>query len=127
MIKGQRGRPKRNAVTLRSTQASLAFNSSEYDLDSEWFKCKTVVSQSQEICHAHCWIVSNSPVPQEQVAIGKIVDILQRIDLTQSIVILEQYLVQPERHEIFNMPFMAPRRREEAVFLILNPKVWKYS
>lgn len=43
VIKGQRGRPTRKAITLRSTQASLAFNCGDYDLDSRWYKCKNTV------------------------------------------------------------------------------------
>jgi hypothetical protein len=36
-------------------------------------------------------------------------------------VVLEQYVLQPDQHELFNMPVLHPKRREEAVFLILNP------
>jgi hypothetical protein len=53
---------------------------------------------------------------------GRIVEILQKIDSAEGIVVLEQYVLQPDRHELFNMPVLCPKRREEAVFLILNPK-----
>jgi hypothetical protein len=41
----------------------------------------------------------------------------------EGLVILEQFAIQPERHALFNMPALAPRRREEVVFLLMNPKV----
>ncbi|KAJ7917332.1 hypothetical protein B0H13DRAFT_2443031 [Mycena leptocephala] len=121
VIKGQRGRPTRKAITLRSTQASLAFNCGDYDLDSRWYKCKNTVVQSQEVCDIHSWVVSSSPVPREDAVMGRIVEILQREASTEAVVILEQFAIQPERHELFNMPFLRPKRREEAVFLILKP------
>ncbi|KAJ7165453.1 hypothetical protein C8R43DRAFT_878421 [Mycena crocata] len=126
-IKGRRGRPQHQPVNLRSTSASLAFNAGGHDLDSEWFRCQTVVAQSEEVCGIGSWIVSSSPVPNETVATGKVAEILQKTDLTQVIVILEQYVVQPGRHNIFNMPFLSPRRREETVFLILKPDDIKFS
>jgi hypothetical protein len=121
-IKGQRGRPQRKAITLKSTQASLAFNCNAYDLNSEWYNCRNIVAQSREICNTHSWVVSSSSVPQEDAVIGRIVEILQKIDTAEGIVVLEQYVLQPDRHELFNMPVLPPKRREEAVFLILNPK-----
>jgi hypothetical protein len=54
---------------------------------------------------------------------GRIVDILQREDSMEALVILEQFAIQPERHELFSMPFLCPKRREEPVFLILKPTV----
>ncbi|KAJ7792328.1 hypothetical protein B0H13DRAFT_1935744 [Mycena leptocephala] len=122
ITKGQRGRPQRKAILLKSTQASLAFNCNAYDLNSEWYKCKNIVAQSQEICDTHSWIVSSSPVPQADAVMGRIVEILQKIDSAEGIVVLEQYVLHPDRHELFNMPVLCPKRREEAVFLILNPK-----
>ncbi|KAJ7904831.1 hypothetical protein B0H13DRAFT_2510580 [Mycena leptocephala] len=127
VIKGQRGRPTRKAITLRSTQASLAFNCGDYDLDSRWYKCKNTVVQSQEVCDIHSWVVSSSPVPREDAVMGRIVEILQREASTEAVVILEQFAIQPERHELFNMPFLRPKRREEAVFLILKPTVQSFS
>ncbi|KAJ7788603.1 hypothetical protein B0H14DRAFT_3504002 [Mycena olivaceomarginata] len=40
----------------------------------------------------------------------------------EGLVILEQFTIQPERHVLFNMLVLAPRLREEAVFLLMNPK-----
>ncbi|KAJ7924239.1 hypothetical protein B0H13DRAFT_2230060 [Mycena leptocephala] len=114
ITKGQRGRPQRKAILLKSMQASLAFNCNAYDLNSEWYKCKNIVAQSQEICDTHSWIVSSSPVPQEDAVMGRIVEILQKIDSAEGIVVLEQYVLQPDRHELFNMPVLCPKRREEA-------------
>ncbi|KAF8144720.1 hypothetical protein K438DRAFT_1910920 [Mycena galopus ATCC 62051] len=127
VIKGQHGRPRRDTIILRSTKASVAFNGANYELDSQWYRCKTVVSQSQEICQNNSWVVSASPTPTEDVAIGRIVDILQQTNSSDAIVIIEQFLVQPTRHDIFNMPFLTPRRREESVFLVLKPKDVKFS
>jgi hypothetical protein len=55
--------------------------------------------------------------------IGKVVEVLRRTDSMDGLVILEQYTIQPKRHEVFNMPVLAPKRCEEAVILLLNPKV----
>ncbi|KAJ7753511.1 hypothetical protein B0H16DRAFT_1272308, partial [Mycena metata] len=92
-----------------------------------WHRCQTVVSASRELCSVGSWIVSDSPVPNEAVATGKITDILQKADSTQAIIILEQYVVQPGRHSTFNMPFLSPRRREEVVYLILKAENIKFS
>ncbi|KAJ7501897.1 hypothetical protein B0H11DRAFT_2155297 [Mycena galericulata] len=123
VAKGQRGRAQREIIVLSSTPASLAFNGTNYDPNSEWYRCKSLTSQSQEICLRDSWVVCRSPVPNEDTAIGRITEILQRINSTESIVVLEQYIVQPERHLIFNMPFLIPRRREETVFLVLKAEV----
>ncbi|KAJ7223043.1 hypothetical protein GGX14DRAFT_626835 [Mycena pura] len=113
-IKGQRGRPDRKTIILRSTKAGLAFNFRDYDLDSEWFKCKNLVAQSQELCDTNSWVVSSSPLDAEDTVMGKVVEILRRTDSLEGLVILEQYTVQPERHALFNMPVLTPKRREEA-------------
>jgi hypothetical protein len=107
--------------------AGLAFNCRDYDLDSEWYKCKHFVAQSQELCDTSLWVVSSSPVDAEDAVMGKIVEVLRRTDSMDGLVILEQYTIQPERHEVFNMPVLVPKRREEAVFLLLNPKVSIFS
>jgi hypothetical protein len=122
-IKGQRGRPERKTIVLRSTKAALAFNCKNYNLDSEWYKCKNFVAQSQELRDTRSWVVSSSPVAAEDAVMGKVVEILRRTDSMEGLVILEQVTIQPERHALFNMPVLAPRRREEAVFLLMNPKV----
>jgi hypothetical protein len=121
-IKGRRGRPDRKIVILRSTKAALAFNCRDYDLDSEWYDCKNFVAQSGELCGTRSWVVSSSP-GAEDIVMGKVVEVLRRTDSMEGLLILEQYMIQPERHEVFNMPVLAPKRREEAVFLLLNPKV----
>ncbi|KAJ7483056.1 hypothetical protein B0H11DRAFT_2279874 [Mycena galericulata] len=126
-IKGQRGRPQRETVTLLSTAASLAFNAGDHDLGSAWYRCQTVISQSAEVCSIGSWVVSSSPVPNEAVATGRITEILQKADSTDAIIVLEQYVVQPGRHTTFNMPFLSPRRREEAVYLILKAENIKFS
>ncbi|KAJ7191355.1 hypothetical protein GGX14DRAFT_407292 [Mycena pura] len=126
-IKGQRGRPDRETIILRTTKASLAFNCRDYDLDSEWFKCKHFAAQSQELCTTGSWVVSSSPVEAEDAVIGEVVEVLRRTDSTDGLVILEQYTLQPERHEVFDMPVLAPKRREEAVFLLLNPKDIRFA
>ncbi|KAJ7196272.1 hypothetical protein GGX14DRAFT_403477 [Mycena pura] len=126
-IKGQRGRPQRETVTLRSTAASLAFNAGDHDLGSAWYRCQSVISQSEEVCSIDSWVMSSSPVPNEAVSTGRITEILQKVESTEVIIILQQYVVQPGRHTTFNMPFLSPRRREEAVYLILNPENIKFS
>jgi hypothetical protein len=120
-IKGRCGQPDRKIVILRSTKAALAFNCRDYDLASEWYDCKNFVAQSRELCGTHSWVVSSSP-GAEDIVMGKVVEVLRRTDSMEGLLILEQYMIQPERHEVFNMPVLAPKRREEAVFL-LNPKV----
>jgi hypothetical protein len=52
---------------------------------------------------------------------GKVVEVLRQTDSMEGLVILEQYAIQPKHHTLFNMPVLAPRRREEVVFLI-EPK-----
>ncbi|KAJ7723007.1 hypothetical protein DFH07DRAFT_783692 [Mycena maculata] len=126
-IKWQSGRPQRETVTLRSTAASLAFNAGDHDLGSAWYRCQTVVSQSEEVCSIGSWVVSSSPVPNEAVAPGRITEILQKAESTEAIVVRQQYVVQPGRHTTFNMPFLSPRRREEAVYLILKGENIKFS
>jgi hypothetical protein len=69
------------------------------------------------------WVVSSNPVDAAEAVMGKVVEILRRTDSIEGLVILEQYTIQPERHELFNMPVLVPKRREEAVFLLLKPKV----
>jgi hypothetical protein len=66
-------------------------------------------------------------VPREDAVMGRIVEILQCDASTEAVVILEQFTIQPERYELFNMPFLRPKRREEAVFLILKPTVQSFS
>jgi hypothetical protein len=122
-IKGQRGRPDRKIIVLQTTKAALAFNCKDYDLASEWYKCKNLVAQSEEVCDTSSWVFSSSPIDPENAVMGKVVDVLRRTDSMEGLVILEQYELQPERHALFNMPVLAPRRREEAVFLLLKPKV----
>ncbi|KAJ7302188.1 hypothetical protein DFH08DRAFT_826814 [Mycena albidolilacea] len=102
--------------------AGLAFNCRDYDLHSDWYKCKHFVAQSQELCDTSSWVVLSSLVDAEDAVMGKIIEVLRRTDSMEGLVILEQYTIQPERHEVFNMPVLVPKRHEEAVFLLLNPK-----
>ncbi|KAF8145504.1 hypothetical protein K438DRAFT_2097776 [Mycena galopus ATCC 62051] len=94
---------------------------------SEWYRCQSIVSQSQEACHRDSWVIASGLLSRDEPVAGKIVEILQQINGTGAIVILEHYAVQPKRHEVYNMPFMSPRRCEEAVYLILNPENIKFS
>ncbi|KAJ7339027.1 hypothetical protein DFH08DRAFT_964080 [Mycena albidolilacea] len=106
VVKGRKGRPHREIIVLSSTSAALAFNSGDFPADSERYKCRNVGSQSQEICCRDSWIVSSSPVPNEEIVTGKIIEILQQTNSTESIVILERFVVQSKRHELYNMPFI---------------------
>jgi hypothetical protein len=108
---------------LRTTSAPLAFNCQDYDPNSEWYRCRSLISQSQEACHKDYWVVSSSPFPGEETVTGRIIEILQTVDSTAAIVILEQFVMQNQRHEVYNLTFTKPRRREEAVFFILKPEV----
>ncbi|KAJ7333330.1 hypothetical protein DFH08DRAFT_785684 [Mycena albidolilacea] len=126
-IKGQRGRPDRKIIILQTTKAALAFNCKDYNLASEWYKCKNFVAQSEEVCDTSSWVFSSSPIDPENAVMGKVVDVLRRTDSMEGLVILEQYELQPKRHALFNMPVLAPRRREEAVFLLLNPKEIRFA
>ncbi|KAK7018538.1 hypothetical protein R3P38DRAFT_2784347 [Favolaschia claudopus] len=121
ITKGQRRRSQRTVVVWSSTGACKAFKGTDYAANSEWLHCKSVISGSQEVCLKDSWVIAKSPVPDEDFTTGRITEILQQTDSSRAIVVIEQYVVQPQRHAKFNMSFVSPHGREETVLLVLKP------
>ncbi|KAJ7195190.1 hypothetical protein GGX14DRAFT_537297 [Mycena pura] len=112
---------------LKKTAAAHALNFGEYDANSEWWKCKSVISASLDECSAGTWVFSNSGSDMQDpdsVICGRIVDVLCNSGSGKSneaIVILELFQLLGARHPLYGMPVLS-RRDGEATFTIVPAK-----
>ncbi|KAJ7362661.1 hypothetical protein DFH08DRAFT_1025021 [Mycena albidolilacea] len=97
----KRGIRTRPVELLKSTNAAHALNFGEYSGNSEWMRCKTVVSESLDECFVGTW-------------------------LGVAIVVVELFQIMGVRHSRYGMPVLA-RRDDEITFSILPAKSIKFD
>ncbi|KAJ7460434.1 hypothetical protein B0H11DRAFT_2316022 [Mycena galericulata] len=112
----KRGVRTRPVELLKTTNAARALNFGEYSGNSEWMRCKTVVSESLDECFVGTW---NSMI------CGRLSDILCN-ELGTAIVIVELFQILGVRHSRYGMPVLA-RRDDETTFSILPAKNIKFD
>ncbi|KAJ6610918.1 hypothetical protein B0H10DRAFT_2165978 [Mycena sp. CBHHK59/15] len=93
---------------LKTTNAARALNFGEYSGNSEWMRCKTVVSESLDECFVGTWVFAKSHSD------------------TATIVVVELFQIIGERHSRYGMPVLA-RRDDETTFSILPSKNIKFD
>ncbi|KAJ6525374.1 hypothetical protein B0H19DRAFT_1214937 [Mycena capillaripes] len=112
----KRGIATRPVELLKTTNAAHALNFGEYNGNSEWMRCRTVVSESLDECFVGTW---------NSIICGRLADIL----CNQSgiaIVIVEHFQIIGARHSRYGMPVLA-RRDNETTFSILPAKNIKFD
>ncbi|EIN07387.1 hypothetical protein PUNSTDRAFT_71288, partial [Punctularia strigosozonata HHB-11173 SS5] len=118
-------RTARPIIKLADTKAVNAVNADAYDQTSLWTPCSHVVAQSQDVCMPGSWVFTQSPLNNE-VIIGRIVEILDSTTTSDAVVLLDQFHLGSERHRIFSMPTLA-RRLGEVTILIIPTKSIRFA
>ncbi|KAJ7827278.1 hypothetical protein B0H14DRAFT_3088392 [Mycena olivaceomarginata] len=103
----KRGIRTRPVELLKSTNAARALNFGEYSGNSEWMRCKMVVSESLDECFVGTW---NSII----------------CGLGRSYCCVELFQIMGVRHSRYGMPILA-RRDDETTFSILPAKNIKFD
>ncbi|KAF7351786.1 hypothetical protein MSAN_01612000 [Mycena sanguinolenta] len=93
--------------------------------DSEWMRCKTVVSESLDECSVGTWVFAKSHADENVIICGRLVDILCNKS-GSSIVVIELFQLLGVRHSHYGMPVLA-RRDGEITFSILPAKNIKFD
>ncbi|KAJ7899552.1 hypothetical protein B0H14DRAFT_3779541 [Mycena olivaceomarginata] len=125
LVSLKRGIRTRPIELLKATNAARALNFGQYSGDSEWMRCKTVVSESLDECSVGTWVFAKSHDNPDSIICGRLTDILRNQSGT-SIVIIELFRLLGERHSRFGMPVLA-RRDGETTFSILPAKNLKFD
>ncbi|KAJ7874504.1 hypothetical protein B0H14DRAFT_3106735 [Mycena olivaceomarginata] len=112
----KRGIRTRPVELLKSTNAARALNFGEYSGNSEWMRCKMVVSESLDECFVGTW---------NSIICGRLSDILCN-QLGVAIVVVELFQIMGVRHSRYGMPVLA-RRDDEITFSILPAKNIKFD
>ncbi|KAJ7723604.1 hypothetical protein B0H14DRAFT_2641787 [Mycena olivaceomarginata] len=108
----KRGIRTRPVELLKSTNAARALNFGEYSGNSEWMRCKIVVSESLDECFVGTW---------NSIICGRLSDILCN-QLGVVIFVVELFQIMGVQHSRYGMPVLA-RRDNETTFSILPAKV----
>ncbi|KAJ7703815.1 hypothetical protein B0H14DRAFT_3647123 [Mycena olivaceomarginata] len=112
----KRGIRTRPVELLKSTNAARALNFGEYSGNSEWMRCKMVVSESLDECFVGTW---------NSIICGRLSDILCN-QSGVAIVAVELFQIMGVRHSRYGMPILA-RRDDETTFSILPAKNIKFD
>ncbi|KAF7349602.1 hypothetical protein MSAN_01685700 [Mycena sanguinolenta] len=137
----KRGVSSRPVELLKTTNAARALNFGQYNGDSEWMRCKTVVSESLDECSVGTWVFAKSHADEASCALelklmlkkasqnviicGRLVDILCNKS-GSSIVVIELFQLLGVRHSHYGMPVLA-RRDGEITFSLLPAKNLKFD
>ncbi|KAJ6597903.1 hypothetical protein B0H10DRAFT_2231848 [Mycena sp. CBHHK59/15] len=121
----KRGIRRRPVELLKTTNTARVLNFGQYRGDSEWMRCKTVVSESLDECSVGTWVFAKSHGNADSIICGRLADILRNQSGT-SIVVIELFQLLGARHSHFGMPVLA-RRDGETTFSILPPKNIKFD
>ncbi|KAF7347997.1 hypothetical protein MSAN_01751800 [Mycena sanguinolenta] len=121
----KRGVSSRPVELLKTTNAARALNFGQYNGDSEWMRCKTVVSESLDECSVGTWVFAKSHADENVIICGRLVDILCNKS-GSSIVVIELFQLLGVRHSHYGMPVLA-RRDGEITFSILPAKNLKFD
>ncbi|KAJ6631589.1 hypothetical protein B0H10DRAFT_2159828 [Mycena sp. CBHHK59/15] len=136
----KRGVRTRPVELLKTTNAARALNFGEYSSNSEWMRCKTVVSESLDECFVGTWVFANShsdtasstspfgvvlTAQQNSMICGHLSDILCN-ELGTAIVIVELFQILGVRHSHYGTPVLA-RCDDETTFSILPAKNIKFD
>ncbi|KAF8140706.1 hypothetical protein K438DRAFT_1531072, partial [Mycena galopus ATCC 62051] len=125
LIPLKRGIQTRLVELLKATNAARALNFGQYDADSEWMRCKTVVSESLDECSVGTWVFAKSHSDTGLIICGRLTDILCN-QLGTAIVVIELFQLLRARHPRYGMPVLA-RRDGETTFSILPAKNIKFD
>ncbi|KAF8202702.1 hypothetical protein K438DRAFT_1965189 [Mycena galopus ATCC 62051] len=125
LIPLKRGIQTRLVELLKVTNAARALNFGQYDADSEWMRCKTVVSESLDECTVGTWVFAKSHSDTGLIICGHLTDILCN-QLGTAIVVIELFQLLRARHPRYGMPVLA-RREGETTFSILPAKNIKFD
>ncbi|KAJ7731957.1 hypothetical protein B0H14DRAFT_3616062 [Mycena olivaceomarginata] len=112
----KRGIRTRPIELLKSTNAARALNFGEYSGNSEWMRCKMVVSESLDECFVGTW---------NSIICGHLSDILCN-QSGVAIVVVELFQIMGVRHSRYGMSILA-RRDDETTFSILPAKNIKFD
>ncbi|KAJ7868525.1 hypothetical protein B0H14DRAFT_2346529, partial [Mycena olivaceomarginata] len=130
----KRGIRTRPVELLKTTNAARALNFGDYNGNSEWMRCKTVVSESLDECFIGTWIFASShsdtaivllTARQNSIICGRLSDILCN-QSGKAIVVVELFQIIGGRHSRYGMPVLA-RRDDEITFSILPAKNIKFD
>ncbi|KAF8183515.1 hypothetical protein K438DRAFT_2163867, partial [Mycena galopus ATCC 62051] len=111
---------------LKATNAARALNFGQYDADSEWMRCKTIVSESLDECTVGTWVFAKSHSDTVSLIIcRRLTDILCN-QLGTAIIVIELFQLLRARHPRYGMPVLA-RRDGETTFFILPAKNIKFD
>ncbi|KAJ6619148.1 hypothetical protein B0H10DRAFT_1744510, partial [Mycena sp. CBHHK59/15] len=118
---------------LKTTNAAHALNFGEYSGNSEWMRCKTVVSESLDECFVGTWVFANSHsdtasststfwnCTQGMTEFNNL-----RTSSGIAIVVIELFQIIGARHSRYGMPVLT-RRDDETTFSILPAKNIKFD
>ncbi|KAJ7756607.1 hypothetical protein B0H16DRAFT_1458060 [Mycena metata] len=104
LVSLKHGEKERAKHLLRSTTAARALNYREFPADSEWTKCRYVVSDSLDECLVESWVFTSSPFSPESIIPGRITEILVA-QTGEALVVLEQF-ISSSRDEVYGMPVL---------------------
>ncbi|KAJ7117557.1 hypothetical protein C8R44DRAFT_563633, partial [Mycena epipterygia] len=130
----KRGVRTRPVELLKTTNAARALNFGEYSGNSEWMRCKNVVSESLDECFVGTWVFANShsdtassasPFGVNSMICGRLSDILCN-EMGTSIFVVELFQILGGRHSRYGMPVLA-RRDDETTFAIIPAKNIKFD
>ncbi|KAJ7653590.1 hypothetical protein DFH06DRAFT_1417140 [Mycena polygramma] len=102
--KRQKGVPKPTckSVALSSTNAAQALNKGDYDLASQWFPCREIITAALDECERGSWVFVKSPIT----------------DKDSAVIILDVFQISETRDDIYGMPILV-RRQSETTFVIV--------
>ncbi|KAJ7215095.1 hypothetical protein B0H12DRAFT_961151, partial [Mycena haematopus] len=111
----KRGIRTRSAELLKTTNAARALNFGEYSGNSEWMRCKTIISESLDECFVGSWVFAHSHSETASLTSTSFI-----------IVVVELFQILGARHPRYGMPVLA-RRDDETIFSILPAKNIKFD
>ncbi|KAJ7764704.1 hypothetical protein B0H16DRAFT_1798016 [Mycena metata] len=113
----KRGHKERTQLALKATTASRALNFGDFDSESLWKSCISVVSESLDECLIGSWVFAKPDALNGDIKSGRISEVL--VDNTGRVVaVLERFQVLSTRDEKFGMPVLV-RRDGETTFSIV--------
>ncbi|KAJ7616168.1 hypothetical protein DFH06DRAFT_1239316 [Mycena polygramma] len=122
--KRQKGVPKptRKSVALSSTNAAQALNKGDYDLASQWFPCREIITAALDECERGSWVFVKSPITGKLIT-GRIDEILDNCkDKDSAVIILDVFQISETRDDIYGMPILV-HRQSETTFVIVPARV----
>ncbi|KAJ7143259.1 hypothetical protein C8R46DRAFT_1167848 [Mycena filopes] len=117
----KRGHKERTQSALKITTASRALNFGDFDAESLWKSCTSVVSESLDECLVGSWVFAKPDIPNGHVKSGRISEVL--VDNTgRVVVVLERFQVLSVRDAKFGMPILV-RRDGETTYSMIPGKI----